>query len=415
LCAAVFAAVCGESNDISYKFQFYDDANDVQVISNTVSASKKLGDNWRLSASYLVDAISGASRRDIHGAKIDTTAGSDGLDAVTGATPPLTDAVTGATPTNEKRNQIGATLTFSNDFIKMFGNDKNNDDPTSLSITGINSQENDYASRTVSFAASQDLFQRNTTIGLRAGKSFDQYSPAQRFLASARLDPGWNYFGSGKRQSDNVSFSLTQGLSVTTIASVIAGYYYDRGYLGRPYYVYKINNLYRHELYPPEKKSMTVTAMVNQYIPFGSGVSIHGEYRYYRDSWEIQSHTGEIEVNFRLGDYVIVRPSYRYYIQSGAFFYKDVYDSADYYLTTDFKYRAGSTHTLGLKLSWELRDFVKPENSPFFAVFPVALDLGADYYLRDGPENRAVLASHYSYFESTFMSLWIQSGIRFAF
>jgi hypothetical protein len=410
--SAAISVICGEPDEAGYKFQYYKDDNDVRVYSNTVSAAKKLSDAWSLSASYLVDAISGASRRDVHGQKPDTGSGED---AVTGATQYPVDAISGATPTDEKRHQISGTLAFTHDFIRMFSSDKNNDDPAVLSITGINSQENDYASRTVSFSASQDLFQRNTTIGVRAGKSFDRYSPARRFLASAQLDPGWNYFGNGQRQTDNLSVSLTQGLSVTTVASLIWGYYYDRGYLSRPYYVYKINNVYRHELNPSQKKSMTATAMLNQYIVAGSGMSFHLEYRYYADSWEISSHTAEAEMNFRVGDFIIIRPSYRFYTQTGAFFYKDVYDSSDYYLTTDLKYRAGWTHTLGLKLSWELREFVKPENVAFLPVFPVGLDLGAEYYVRSGPSSTAVLRSHYSYFNEYFDALWIQTGIRFAF
>jgi hypothetical protein len=410
--SSALAVFCGEGDEAGYKFQYYSDDNDVQVYSNIVSASKKLSDKWSLSASYLVDAISGASRRDVHGQKPDT---SRRQDAVTGATRYPVDAISGATPTDEKRHQISGTLTFMHDFIKMFSADKNNDDPATLSITGINSQENDYTSRTVSLSASQDLFQRNTTLGLRAGKSFDRYSPAQRFLASAQADPGWNYFGNGQRQTDNLSVSFTQGLSVTTVVSLIGGYYYDRGYLSRPYYVYKINDVYRHELYPSQKTSMTAAAMLNQYVTSGSGLSFHLEYRYYTDSWEIASHTAEAEMNFRVGDFVIIRPSYRFYTQTGAFFYKDVYDSSDYYLTTDLKYRGGWTHTLGLKLSWELRDFVKPVNGAFFSVFPAGIDIGAEYYVRSGPSNIAVLRSHYSYFNDYFDALWIQTGVRFAF
>jgi hypothetical protein len=411
LCAVAAAAFCGESDAIDYKFQYYTDDNGVNVSSNAASITKKLGESGGLSVSYLVDAITGASRRDNRGAKPETGV----VDAVTNATKLIPDAVTSASPTAEQRHQVGGTLSFTHDFIKMMSSDKNNDDPTSVSLTGINSQETDYTSRTVSLALSQDLFQRNTTISARAGKSFDQYSPAVRFLGAAQADPGWNYFGSGARQTDNVSLSLTQGLSVTTIATVNVGYVFDRGYLGRPYYVYKINDQFRHELVPDQKKSLTVTCMLNQFIPAGSGISLHAEYRYYADSWELTSHTAGLEVNFRIGDYFVLRPSYRYYMQSGAFFYKDVYDSTDYFLTTDLKYRAGQTQTAGLKMSWEIRDFIKPENSPFFALYPLAFDIAANYYWRSGPHDIAVLRSHYAYFSSDYQMVWIQTGVRFAF
>jgi hypothetical protein len=414
LWAAAGRALCGESDAVDYKFQYYTDNNDVRVYSNAATATKKLGDKWSASVSYLVDAISGASRRDIRGWIRDTTGtAKPGTDAVTSAS--VMDGITSASPTAEQRHQVSGTLSFTNDYIKAFSTDKNSDDPTTLSITGINSQEADYTSRTVSLALSQDLFQRNTTISARAGKSFDHYSPVSRFVPAALTDPGWNYLGNGERQTDNVSLGITQGITVTTIATVNLGYVSDRGYLGRPYYVYKINDQYRHELVPDRKKSFTISGMLNQYIPLGSGMSLHGEYRYYADSWELTSHTAGIEVSVRLGDYFIVRPSYRYYVQSGTFFYKDFYDSTDYYLTTDFKYREGRSQSGGLKLSWELRDFVKPEKAASFALYPVAIDIGADYYWRSGPHDPAVIRNHYSYFTGDFQTVWIQTGIRFAF
>jgi hypothetical protein len=402
-----------EVDQIGYKFQHYEDNSEVSVSTNTVSFLKRLTDSWRVSGSYLVDAISGASRRDNRGTKFDTAA--IRTDAVSGATRQTPDAVTSATPTEEKRNQVSGTATFIRDIIKLFRSDKNNDDPTTFSLTGITSEENDYSSRTVSFSASQDLFQRNTTVGVRAGRTFDQFRPADRFLAAARRDPGWNFLGSGKRRIDNGSLSLTQGLSTTTIASVILGYTDDRGYLGRPYYVYAINDQFRHETVPVRKKSLTITGMCNHYIAAAGGLSVNLEYRYYTDSWKLRSHTGTLEVNARIGDNFIVRPSLRFYKQSAAFFYRDVYDSSDYYLTTDLRYGKCATATMGLKVSYEAKDFVKPEDGRFLALYPVAIDAGAHYMMRTGPESRAVLRSHYAYYNSALRSLWFQTGVRLAF
>jgi hypothetical protein len=410
---AALIAWSEESDEINYKFQHYEDNNEVSVSTNTVSFSKRIKESWKVSGSYLVDAITGASRRDIRGTKFDTL--KSRTDAVSGATRQAPDAVTSASPTSEKRNQVSAGATFVHDIIKLFRSDKNNDDPTTLSLTGITSEENDYTSRTISFSASQDLFQRNTTFGLRAGKSFDQYRPPPRFIPAAQLDPGWNFFGNGARRTDNASLSLTQGLSTTTIASIILGYVFDRGYLGRPYYVYKINDVYRHETVPVRKKSMTITGMCNQYIPLGSGLSVHLEYRYYADSWEIRSHTGAVEVHARIGEYFIVRPSLRLYTQSSAFFYRDVYDSSDYFLTTDLRYGGYATNTMGLKVSCETREFIKPENHRNLALYPVAIDVGVYYMTRTGPDDLSVLRSHYAYYNSVFRTSWIQAGVRFAF
>ena len=410
------AALCGEGNEVSYKFQYYTDDDQVYVYTNSATASKKLNDHFDVSASMLVDAISAASRRDIRGLPPNVDGVTSATSTKNRAADSAVDAITSASVTDEKRYQPSATLTFTNDFIKMFSDDKTNDDPAAISITGIDSKENDYSSQTVSAALSQDLFQRNTTIGARFGKTFDQYFPAPRFIPPP-TDVGWSYFGAGKRQTDNWSASFTQGLSMTTIMSVIAGYTYDRGYLSRPYNVYKINDLFRHELLPAEHRSMTLSGLVNQYIGVANGMSAHLEYRYYRDSWGQTSNTLGMELYSYLGEHIIVRPSLRIYSQSSAFFYKDYYSATDYYLTTDLKYRGGNTYTWGMKTSYELKDFVKPEGIGFFGLYPIGFDIEADYYTRESPTDPEVIYSHYGYFKPRvgFKALWIQSGLRFAY
>jgi hypothetical protein len=70
---------------------------------------------------------------------------------------------------------------------------------------------------------------------------------------------------------------------------------------------------------------------------------------------------------------------------------------------------------MGLKVSYEAKDFVKPEDGRFLALYPVAIDAGAHYMMRTGPESRAVLRSHYAYYNSALRSLWFQTGVRLAF
>ena len=412
----IFPAAGGGGDEAGYKLQYYTDDNQVNVWTNTVEATKTIGRS-SLSVSYLVDAITGASRRDIKGSAAGQSAGErddDDNDAVTSATP--VDGITSASVTGERRHQASGTFSFIRDFITPLRQDKNNDDPTTLSITGVNGDEHDYTSRTVSAALSQDLFQRNTTFGLRFGRSFDRYSPAARFIPSS-ADAGWNFLGNGRRLTDNLAASFTQGITTTTVGSLIVGYNYDRGYLSRPYYVYEIDNVYYHENLPPRRRSMTVAAQINQYAPVAGGASVHLKYRYYTDSWELASHTASVELLLRLGDRWIINPSYRFYQQSDAFFYKDVYTAPPEYLTTDFKFRRCMTHTPGLRFSYELNDFVKPEKSPFFGIYPIAFDVGADYFFRTGTHDISVRDSHYNYWdpESGFQALWLQAGVRVAY
>ncbi|MFC1476809.1 DUF3570 domain-containing protein [Fibrobacterota bacterium] len=386
-------AFSGEVDHISYKFQYYDDNNDVNIISNTTSISKGLGEHVRVNLSYLVDGITGASRNDDRGA---------------------IDGITSASQTDERRHEVKGGLTVNFDWLLLFNKEKETEDPMFITVTGINSQEDDYTSRTISAAISQDLFQRNTTIGASYTKSFDDYDPAERFVPGA-TDEGWDYIGGGKRETDRISASITQGITTTTIASVIWGYVFDRGYLSRPYYVYSIGDQWYHENLPPERKIMTVTGRLNQYIPTSNGTAAHLDYRVYFDSWDIMSHTVSLKFYYRPAEKFIINPSYRFYTQNSAFFYQDVYSSVPTYLTTDFKFRECITNTIGLNLIYEVKDLFKPEDAPFFSLFPVNFNIAANYMMRTGTNVPQVIEDHYSYWGDRYQNFWIQTGIKLSF
>lgn len=419
LLAWAIAGFTEEENTVEYKFQYYEDNNGVKVWSNDAGGGMKIGDHFKIHADYLADAITAASRSDHRGAPASTLAK---VDAVTSATSQGVDGVTHAT-TDETRHQFGGSVSFLNDFIKNFRADKNNDDPTTLTAIGSYSGENDYTSKTIGLTLAQDLFQRNTTFSFTFGKSFDQWSPVSWAIPTpANLGwPGWNFLGDGKRETSRYSLGLTQGITTTTIASVNGEYVYDCGYLAKPYNVMLIDNTYYHENYPAQHKSVALTGLVNQYIlldnPDVNGIALHGEYRYYKDSWSISSHTAMAEVYVRLWDNFIVRPSYRYYWQSAPFFYQDVYTTVPEYLTTDLKFRAGNSQTLGLKLSWEVVDFVKPMDDSHFPLFFQSIDIAGNYYMRQSPDNQNIVNSHYGYWNAAdgYHMFWIQTGIKFAF
>jgi len=401
-----------ESNTVEYKFQYYKDNDGVKVLSNDVGAGMKLSDHFKIKADYLVDAITGASRRD----RRDTNATLAKVDGVTSAT--SVDGVSSAT-TREQRHQISGALSFLYDLIKHFRADKNNDDPTTFTLIGSNSDENDYTSRTVGLSLAQDLFQRNTTVSFTFGKSFDQWNPVS-WAIPGPTDAGWNYLGNGRRQTSRYSLGLTQGITTTTIASLNGDYVYDRGYLAKPYYVMQIGNKYYRENLPSERTSVSVTGLLNQYVPIEipniNGIALHGEYRWYHDTWAITSHTASAEVYVRLFDNYIVRPLYRRYWQSSANFYQDSYQTVPVYLTTDLKYREGFSQTFGLKLSWEVVDFVKPANARF-PFFLQSFDIAGNFYFRKDPISQAIVNSHYGYWKAKegYQMYWIQTGIKFAF
>ncbi len=422
----------GGENSISYKIQGYHENNLTTVLTNLLGFGLGIGEKWRLEGGAMVDAITAASRSNIHGT-------SPGPNGVTSATRDV-DGITSASETDEFRKAASGSLSFTHDFIRRFRTDKNNDDPTTLSVFGSYSTERDYLSRNIGGSVSQDLFQRNTTVAVRFGRNYDQYFPDSAFIPEKDTDEGWEYLrgeeepagqedglaerlplkltyaGEGKRLTDRVTISLTQGLTTTTVFSPFLEFAYDRGYLARPYYTYRIKDELVQETLPPTRRMLNGGVRLNQFVRILSGVSLRGGYRYYTDSWEMQSHTVSIEVNIRPYPTITVSPSYRFYNQTHAFFYKDIYHQKPRYLTTDFKHGPLNTHTIGLKLRLETnRGAGALGNSS--ALYPESFDIAGNYLMRSSVTDVTVRNSHYEVWpiDRGFRAFWIQAGISLSF
>lgn len=92
----------------------------------------------------------------------------------------------------------------------------------------------------------------------------------------------------------------------------------------------------------------------------GARTSLGLGYRFYFDSWSLQSHTLEPDVSFRLGKTIELKADYRYYTQGAAKFYRPSYteDADTGYVTRDRKLSPMYSHALGLAYGqrWEVTD-----------------------------------------------------------
>lgn len=391
---------------IQTRFQYFSDNNDVEVLTSTTSFGATLLRWMGLTGTYTTDGITGASRRDIRGAE-----GFDGI--------------TAASPDTERRHEIRAELSLKSRLIRWLPRMEESGNHTDVTIGGIYGTEPDYRSQTALVSLTQELFDETTIASVLLSRSNDRFRPAERFIPYA--DQGWNFLGNGKRITDRVSGSISQVLSATTLVTLTSEYAYDRGYLSRPYHVYGITGidpatgdtiaLFYPESAPQEKRSVAGALQLTQYIPAARGASVVMNYRYYEDSWDIRSHTLAVSLNYRFAGNVIVSPTYRFYKQSASFFYSDVYASVPDYLTTDFRLGMLRTNSAGVTLSFELEHFMKPLDIPYVALFPVSLDIGANYMMRSGTSDPVVRDTHYNYWpvNDGYRGFWIQSGIRCAF
>lgn len=279
---AVLAAVLPEER-VDTLYHYYDGGG-IEISGPSLLVRKSLGEKVSVSASYYVDTISSAS-----------------IDVVT----------TGASPNgySEERTQYGVGV----DYLRG---------DTTMSLGLSTSKENDYDADTLNFAISQDLFGGLTTISMGYGSGSDTVGKIKTPEFSEDV----------KRHAYRLG--VTQVVTRNLIANLAYEAIADEGYLNNPYrqvrYVDPLASRgygTQGELYPETRASNAVALRGKYYLPYRAAVS--GEYRFYTDDWGIVSSTAEIGYAQPFRSRWLFDFKYRFYTQSGADFYSDLFPFAN--------------------------------------------------------------------------------------
>jgi hypothetical protein len=318
-----------------------------RVVQPTVELAKDLPGGWDVRANYLLDAISSAS----------VAAGT----------------LNGDNIFTEVRNEVGLQVG-----LKLA--------QTQLSLGYHYSAEADYWSHAINGAVAQHLWGDTGVLLVSGGIGFDSMIARGRTpicAAEGQLACYLrSYFG-------GVAYS--QVLSPRLIVQAAAEVGYLSGFQA---------NLYRsvpnrgYEQVPDQRVRVALAPRIAYYIPrTQTGLQLH--YRYYRDSWSVDSHTVEGRLYQTLTTNLDVRLSYRHYFQTPADFWCDWMAHPDCYAPTaryypgDPKLARNTTKMPEVKFIWEaasLRDV------PFFGWFAAGtFEVG---YARYFQSNRVLGDAH---------------------
>ena len=276
LCAPVHAGVLPDDRaDILYHLY---DGGGVEIDGPSVLVRKKAGKNLSVVGNYYVDMVSSAS----------------------------IDVVTTASPYTEERKQwsLGA------DYLRG---------DTTMRFGYTNSTESDYDANTYNFSVSQDMFGSLTTLTLSYALGDDTVGKTG--------DPAF------ERDVDKQIYGvgLTQIITKNLIATLNFETMTDEGYLNNPYrsvrYADASDTLgrgysYEEELYPNTRTSNALGIRARYFLPYRA--AIEGEYRFFTDTWDIESHTASLTYVHPWHDYTF-EGKFRYHDQNGASFYSDLF------------------------------------------------------------------------------------------
>jgi len=282
----------------------------VEVIGPSVLIRKSIGSTLSASVNYYEDSITSAS--------IDV------------------EMISGASTYTESRKEHSFTIDYLHD-------------STIISLGYNDSKESDYTSKTTSFGISQEMFGAMTTVTLGYAQSAD--------VVMNNKNPDF------KEDVDRRIYRL--GISQVMSANAIMGITWetitDQGFLNNPYRSVRYiddskENGYslQPEAYPSTRNSSTIAIRGIYYLPYRASLS--AGYRYFADSWGIDASNSEVAYVHPLGNTEWTFDiKYRFYQQSAATFYSDLYPTADYqnHLARDKELSTFPSHTIGLGASYE--------------------------------------------------------------
>ncbi len=291
------------------------DGGGIEVDGPSILVRKSFGGNLSLNANYYLDSVSSAS----------------------------VDVVSMASPYDEERTETSLAMDYLHNKTLM-----------SLSLT--RSDESDYQSETGSFSISHDMFGDLTTVSLGYSVGNDDIGRN-----------GDSDFGETvKRQ--NYRVGVSQILTKDSILGIDLETITDEGYLNNPYRSYRFldplsaNGFgFLPERYPSTRTSNALALRLKYYLPYRAALS--GEYRFFNDTWGVDAHNFEIGYTHPLQQDWLVDVHYRYYTQTAADFYSDLFlrQNEQNFLARDKELSTFQSHTLGFSVSYE----IKPLNWQF--------------------------------------------------
>jgi hypothetical protein len=234
---------------------------------------------------------------------------------MTGATPryltPDTNGdpllvMTGATIDEKRTDALGkGTLLF---------------DRGSASLSSGVSVENDYLSINGGLEGERSFNEKNTTLSGGFGVSIDTISPtdAEEFQRDDEEH----------KQTGSVFLGFAQVLGRNAAIQSTLQYQLANGFLDDPYkqaYVISTSTP-EPDTRPDMRHQFSWLTRYRQHIGFLRG-TLHADYRFYYDDWNIDAHTFEVSWYQMLWQSFRIIPSVRYYTQSQADFYAPYYQN----------------------------------------------------------------------------------------
>ncbi|MEA3159723.1 MAG: hypothetical protein QOD95_1271 [Gammaproteobacteria bacterium] len=283
----------------------------MDITGYSATARAKITENFAVEANYFIDKVSGAS----------------------------VDVLSQASVIKDTRKQKSGTLEYLHD-------------KTTYTASYMSSVERDYKSDTASFSLSQSMFGDLTTVTLGFANTHNTVGENN----GTANDPNVAWLGHALTRA--YSGGLSQIITKNFIAGVNLQVITDAGYLANPYRSVRfLDGSARgyglaSQVYPDTRTSTAVQVQAKYYLPYRAAVT--GLYRYFSDTWGVVGNTYELDYTHPIANKWIFEGRARYYKQTAATFYSDLFPFANSqnFTARDQNLAALDNITLGAKVTY---------------------------------------------------------------
>jgi len=269
-------------NQLDLSFHAFQDKRGVTVLSPDADFSKDFSDRTNLKVKFGVDSISAAS-----------------------------NSCARCHPDGANNGRVVGSASVT----RKYGDSK-------VTVGGEFSKEMFYTATTGLASISRDLNNANTTVA--AGFAFSLNQPV--------LHPSRQ---TESQRSMDTYVSLTQSWTKGTVTQF--GYELNQinGYQTNPFLRTSVNSVLTTGNSPDARTRHAVSARLRQALPAETFLEV--DYRRYHDNWSLNSSTLALGLSHHFGDTIVAGGTYRYYTQTGTYFYKPSYTGSPTYFTGDFR------------------------------------------------------------------------------
>jgi hypothetical protein len=282
-------------------------------------------------------------------------------------------------------NTSGASGTFGNRFYSSVNWKVEKNNGFNFGLGTSLSTEVNYHSFGLDFSVGKTSKNKNTDINFKGDVYFDKVvliEPSEFVPKPIETSPSTYTTASGNvitdgegrhrvkipgtpRNTYSGSLTLSQVVNKNFQFALIAEGVAQNGYLGLPFHrVYFTDGSEKIENLPSGRLKLPLGIRLNYFL--GDKIIFRGYYRYYIDDWGIKAHTASLEIPYKISPFLSISPFYRYYVQTASPYFAPYaqHQLSDTYYTSNYNLSAFTSQYFGINFR------ITPEkgvfNIPFF-------------------------------------------------